>query len=243
MLDPAGVVITWNKGAERIKGTAPTRSLARHFSQFYPPEDVAQGKPQRELEAAVAEGRFEDADGACAKTGRRSGLKSLSLRFTTTDGKLAGFSKVTRDVSSRRKAEQKFKDLLEAAPDLIVIVNPCGKYRADQLADREIVRFRANRTARAKNRTITAAALSRESSIASRPFLRRAEGAARWEPASNYTGNVRTALSSRSRSDLALWKRKKERLSLARSATSPSENGTRLLCRKKMSSSRPLLKI
>jgi PAS domain S-box-containing protein len=59
MLDPQGRVASWNKGAECIKGYRPDEIIGRHFSQFYPPGEVASRKPQHELEIAVAEGRFE----------------------------------------------------------------------------------------------------------------------------------------------------------------------------------------
>src|SRR6476661_3483811 len=58
MLDPNGHVASWNKGAQRIKGYTADEIIGRHFSAFYGPEDVAAGKPQRELEIALEEGRF-----------------------------------------------------------------------------------------------------------------------------------------------------------------------------------------
>src|ERR1700678_4436785 len=60
MLDAEGRVISWNPGAERLKGYTKEEIIGRHFSQFYPPEDVANGKPERELIVAVREGRVED---------------------------------------------------------------------------------------------------------------------------------------------------------------------------------------
>jgi PAS domain S-box-containing protein len=126
MLDRNGVVATWSKGAERIKGYSADEIIGRHFSQFYPPEDVAQGKPQRELEIATAEGRSEDAGWRLRKDGTAFWAEVMITPIYDAGGKLTGFSKVTRDVSDRRKAEQKFKGLLEAAPDAIVIVNQTG---------------------------------------------------------------------------------------------------------------------
>src|SRR3954454_13635344 len=60
MLDPTGHVASWNAGAERIKGYSAEDIIGKHFSTFYPPEDIASGKPAYELEAAGREGRFED---------------------------------------------------------------------------------------------------------------------------------------------------------------------------------------
>src|SRR5579871_877541 len=60
MLDPAGRVTSWNPGAQRIKGYTPEEIIGQHFSKFYTPEDIAAGKPARELETAAAVGRTED---------------------------------------------------------------------------------------------------------------------------------------------------------------------------------------
>jgi PAS domain S-box-containing protein len=126
MLDPEGLVTSWNRGAERIKGYRSDEIVGRHFSSFYPHEDVVQGKPQRELAVAAAEGRFEDAGWRVRKDGTRFWAEVVITPIFDSTGKLSGFGKVTRDVTGRRKAEQKFKDLLEAAPDAIVIVNQPG---------------------------------------------------------------------------------------------------------------------
>jgi PAS domain S-box-containing protein len=126
MLDPNGLVTTWSKGAERIKGYRSDEIIGRHFSQFYPPEDLARGKPQHELEIAVTEGRLEDTGWRLRKDGTAFWAKVVITPIYDAGGKLIGFCKVTRDVSERRKAEQKFKDLLEAAPDAMVIVNQAG---------------------------------------------------------------------------------------------------------------------
>jgi PAS domain S-box-containing protein len=127
MLDPRGVVTTWNKGAERIKGYSAGEIIGRHFSQLFSQEDVAQGKPQHQLAVAVAEGRFGDAGWRIRKDGTRFWAEVVITPIYGNDGKLSGFGKVTRDASASRKAEQKFKDLLEAAPDAIIIVNQSWK--------------------------------------------------------------------------------------------------------------------
>src|SRR3981081_478767 len=126
MLDPQGLIMTWNKGAECIKGYRADEIIRRHFSQFYPQEDVAAGKPQRELEVAVAKGRLEDEGWRLRKDGTRFWAAVVITPIYDQRGTLSGFGKVTRDMSLRRKAEQKFKDLLEAAPDAIVIVDQAG---------------------------------------------------------------------------------------------------------------------
>jgi PAS domain S-box-containing protein len=126
MIDPEGLVITWNKGAERIKGYPSEEIIGRHFSCFYPPEDVARGKPQQELTDALAAGRLEDSGWRIRKDGTRFWAEVLITPVYNGRGKLSGFSKVTRDLSGHRRAEQKFKDLLEAAPDAIIIMNRSG---------------------------------------------------------------------------------------------------------------------
>jgi PAS domain S-box-containing protein len=126
MLDPEGRIATWNKGAERIKGYSSEEIIGRHFSCFYPQEDVAQGKPQRELTIAIAEGRFEESGWRVRKDGTLFWAQVIITPIYEDCGKLRGFGKVTRDVSDRKKTEQKFKDLLEAAPDAIIIVDRTG---------------------------------------------------------------------------------------------------------------------
>ncbi len=126
MLDRDGLITSWNRGAERIKGYRSEEIIGRHFSCFYPQQDVAQGKPQQELVTAVAEGRLEDAGWRVRKDGTQFWAEVVITPVYGAGGELIGFSKVTRDMTSRRKADQKFKDLLEAAPDPIIIVNRAG---------------------------------------------------------------------------------------------------------------------
>ncbi|HEY0578114.1 MAG TPA: PAS domain-containing protein, partial [Pseudonocardia sp.] len=71
LLDPSGRIASWNAGAERIKGYRVDEAVGRHFSMFYPPEDIAAGKPERELEVAIAEGRLEDEGWRVRKDGSR----------------------------------------------------------------------------------------------------------------------------------------------------------------------------
>jgi PAS domain S-box-containing protein len=114
MLDPRGRVATWNKGAERIKGYAPGDIIGQHFSVFYPPEEAASGKCDRELEVALAEGKFEEEGWRVRKDGTRfwAGVVVEPVRDST--GQLVGFAKVTRDLTERRDAEAERLRLAQA---------------------------------------------------------------------------------------------------------------------------------
>ncbi len=106
MLDPEGRVTTWNSGAERIKGYRPDEVLGRHFSAFYPQESVERGKPEHELAVAALEGRFEDEGWRLRKDGSRFWANVIITALRGQDGKLIGFSKVTRDFTNRKSAEE-----------------------------------------------------------------------------------------------------------------------------------------
>jgi PAS domain S-box-containing protein len=110
MLDPDGYVVSWNAGAEHIKGYAPEEIIGTHFSKFYPPEDVAARKPERELEEAVAEGRMEDEGWRVRKDGVRFWANTVitALRDPVTR-ELLGFGKVTRDLTERKAAEERLR--------------------------------------------------------------------------------------------------------------------------------------
>jgi formate hydrogenlyase transcriptional activator len=106
MLDPEGRVATWNSGAERIKGYTADEILGQHFSKFYPQESVERGKPQHELEVAAVEGRFEDEGWRIRKDGSRFWANVIITALRGQNGQLIGFSKVTRDFTDRKRAEE-----------------------------------------------------------------------------------------------------------------------------------------
>jgi PAS domain S-box-containing protein len=111
LLDPQGHVATWNAGAERIKGYAAAEIIGRHFSCFYPPEDVARGKTEYELRVAAAQGRFEDEDWRVRKDGSRFWANVVLTALRDEAGRLVGFAKVTRDLTERRRAEEQRRQL------------------------------------------------------------------------------------------------------------------------------------
>ena len=107
MLDPAGYVASWNEGAQRIKGYEAAEIIGRHFSTFYPAEDVADGKPARELEIAVGEGKYEEEGWRVRKDGSLFWANVLITAVRGSDGRLVGFAKVTRDLTERRAANER----------------------------------------------------------------------------------------------------------------------------------------
>ncbi len=113
MLDPHGRVTSWNPGAERIKGYRADEIVGQHFSRFYPPEAVARGWPEEELRRAAAEGRFEDEGWRVRKDGTRYWANVVITALRDKAGALRGFSKITRDMTERREAEENARRLVE----------------------------------------------------------------------------------------------------------------------------------
>ena len=105
MLEPNGIVSSWNPGAERFKGYAASEIIGRHFSRFYTEEDRAAGIPDRALDTATTEGRFESEGWRVRKDGTRFWASVVIDPIWEPSGKLAGFAKVTRDLTERKAAE------------------------------------------------------------------------------------------------------------------------------------------
>ena len=106
MLDPQGIVLSWNDGAERIKGWSAAEIIGQHFSRFYPKDALERGWPQHELAVARREGRFEDEGWRLRKDGTRFWANVVITAVFDEQGELRGFSKVTRDLTERRKVEE-----------------------------------------------------------------------------------------------------------------------------------------
>jgi PAS domain S-box-containing protein len=134
MLDPAGHVITWSAGAQRLKGYNADEIIGRHFSSFYTPDAVARGWPDEELRLATREGRFEDEGWRVRRDGSRFWANVLITALRDEHGKLIGFSKITRDLTDRklheealRQAEERFRLLIEGVVDYAVyMLDPDG---------------------------------------------------------------------------------------------------------------------
>lgn len=109
MIDPNGRIVTWTRGAERIKGWTRDEIVGKDFSCFYPPESVERGQPQQELETASQEGRFEDEGWRVRKDGSRFWANVIITALRSPDGTLRGFAKVTRDLTERKQAEERIQ--------------------------------------------------------------------------------------------------------------------------------------
>jgi len=105
MLDPEGCISTWNAGAQRIKGYQTEEIVGRHFSTFYPPEDVGSRKPQHDIDQAAADGRYEDEGWRIRKDGSLFWANVVITAIRDHDGELRGFAKLTRDLTDRNKVE------------------------------------------------------------------------------------------------------------------------------------------
>ena len=127
MMDPRGQIVSWNAGAERIKGYTADQIIGQNFSCFFPPEDIARGRPEEVLRMTAASGRHEEQGVRVRKDGSRF---LASLTFTAlrdTDGNLRGFSEFSHDLSEGMASDAKYRGLLEAAPDAMVVVNQRGE--------------------------------------------------------------------------------------------------------------------
>jgi len=121
MLDEHGRVASWNPGVERIKGYRASEIVGRDFSVFYTPEDVDSGKPQRVLEIAAAEGRYEESGWHVRRDGSRFWASGVIAAIHDDRGRLRGFTIIMRDVTERKVMEEKirfFADLNQALQPL-----------------------------------------------------------------------------------------------------------------------------
>jgi PAS domain S-box-containing protein len=129
MLDPEGRVLTWNTGAERIKGYREDEIVGSHFSRFYPPEALARRLPEHELEMAERDGAFEDEGWRVRKDGSLFWANVIISAMRGDSGRLVGFAKVMRDLTQRRnheealrRSEERFRLLVEGVADYAIFM-------------------------------------------------------------------------------------------------------------------------
>jgi PAS domain S-box-containing protein len=135
MLDPSGHVLTWNAGAERFKGYRADEIIGQHFSRFYPPEALASGLPEHELQVASKTGVFEDEGWRVRKDGSFFWANVVITAMRDAHGELVGFAKVTRDLTQRRaqeedlrRSEERFRLLIEGVTEYaIFMLDPNGR--------------------------------------------------------------------------------------------------------------------
>jgi len=115
MLDPEGRVVSWNGGAQRIKGYSAEEIVGQHFSRFYPREDIDRGTPQRDLDVVTAKGRFEAEGWRVRKDGSTFWANVVFTAIRDQGGNLRGFAKLTRDLTERRQVEAEMTDAKSVA--------------------------------------------------------------------------------------------------------------------------------
>lgn len=162
LLDKDGNILTWNVGAEQLKGYRAEEIIGQHFSRFYPKETVASGWPAHELRVAVATGRFEEEGWRIRKDGSRFWANVVITALRDENGEARGFLKITRDLTDRKQAEEKlrlseerFRLLVEGVRDYAIFsLDPEGRvitwnagaerlkgYRADEIIGEHFSRF------------------------------------------------------------------------------------------------------
>lgn len=151
MLDAQGIVISWNPGAQLIKGYEADEIIGQHFSRFYEPADVARGWPAEELVRAAADGRFEDENWRLRKDGTRFWAGVVITAMRDASGKLIGFAKVTRDLTERRRhneelrqSEEQFRLLMDGVRDYaIIMLDASGHVRTWNEGAQQIIGYTA----------------------------------------------------------------------------------------------------
>jgi PAS domain S-box-containing protein len=134
-LDRQGNVLTWNAGAERLKGYRAEEIIGQHFSRFYPKDSVTSGWPEHELRVAAATGRFEDEGWRIRKDGTRFWANVVISALRDESGEVRGFLKISRDLTDRKQAEEKlrlseerFRLMIEGVKDYaIFMLDPQGR--------------------------------------------------------------------------------------------------------------------
>lgn len=135
LMDTQGRIASWNSGAERIKGYTESEILGRHYSLFYPPEAARDSDPDRQLEVAAAEGRFETEGWRVRKDGTRFWAHVVIVALRDEAGTLVGFGKVTGDMTAARNAREALKRRERQLAEAQQIAH-LGSWEWDAIADR-----------------------------------------------------------------------------------------------------------
>src|SRR5215212_9039399 len=201
MLDPHGIVTSWNRGAQRFKGYTPDEIVGEHFSCFYTEEDRKSGLPMRALETADRHGRFEQEGWRVRKDGSRFWAHVVIDPIREPSGELVGFAKITRDITERKRAEEtlrrseeRFRILIQGVTDYaIYMLDPEGRvtnwntgaqrikgYTEDEIVGRHFSTFYTDedREAGLPNKTLETAA--REGRYEKEGWRVRKDGARFW---------------------------------------------------------------
>ncbi len=127
MLDPEGRIVSWNAGAERIKGYTAEQIIGHDFSCFFPPDEIATGRPQDVLRITAESGRYEEQGRRVRKDGSQFLATVTLTALRDRAGALLGFSEISRDLSESQESEARYRGFLEAAPDAMIVVNQLGE--------------------------------------------------------------------------------------------------------------------
>lgn len=131
MLDPAGTIVSWNVGAERINQSAADEIIGRHFSIFYSDEDRGARKPELELEVAAREGRVEEEGWRLRKDGTRFWAHVVITALRSEGGAVCGFANVTRDLTERRRSDERLRQSEQGLRLLIDSIRDYAIFRLD----------------------------------------------------------------------------------------------------------------
>jgi PAS domain S-box-containing protein len=151
MLGPLGEIRSWNPGAERMSGCTFEEVVGQNFSRFFPADEIASGKPAEILRIAAAEGEYEEQGTRVRVDGTRYPVRTAYTTSRDEAGNLRGFSVISRDLSESTESGAKYRGLMEAAPDAMVVVNQGGEivllnvqaekqfgYRRDELLGQKV---------------------------------------------------------------------------------------------------------
>ena len=151
MLDPQGLIVSWNAGAQRIKGYTADQVIGRSFACLFPPEEIVRGKPVEILRLAAESGRHEEQAIRVRRDGSRFLANVTITALRDPAGALRGFSEISRDLTESKESGARYRGLLEAAPDAMVVVDQSGKivllnvqaekqfgYRRDELVGQQV---------------------------------------------------------------------------------------------------------